>query len=158
MTTKRLFGISIFLFLLAAYILATVPKANAAGSCEVTIASTDAMKFDATNIDISKSCKEFTVNLKHTGKMPKNIMGHNLVIAKASDQKEVIDDGVKAGADKGYIKAKDTRVITATKIIGGGESTSVKFKVSQLNAKDKYTFFCTFPGHSFMMKGTVKLV
>ena len=158
MTTKRLFGISIFLFLLAAYILATVPKANAADSCEVTIASTDAMKFDATNINISKSCKEFTINLKHTGTMPKAIMGHNLVIAKASDQKAVIDAGAKAGAEKGYLKAKDTRVILATKIIGGGETTTAKFKVSQLNAKDKYTFFCTFPGHSFMMKGTVKLM
>ena len=44
-----------------------------------------------------------------------------------------------------------------TKIIGGGESDSVTFPVAKLAAADSYTFFCSFPGHSSIMKGTLKL-
>jgi azurin len=160
MTTKKLFGISVLLFILAAYILITVPKADAAttSSCTANVESTDTMQFSTNNITIPKSCKEFIVNLKHTGTMPKNIMGHNLVITKATDEKQVLNDAAKAGAKDGYIKANDKRVLMATSIIGGGESTTAKLRVDRLNTKEAYVFFCTFPGHNFMMKGAVKVV
>ena len=109
-------------------------------------------------IDVPKTCKDFTLNLKAAGTMPKAVMGHNIVVSKESDQKAVLEDGSKAGIASEYVKAKDARVIVATKLIGGGESTSTKFAVSKLNAKDKYTFYCSFPGHSMMMKGVLKLV
>lgn len=157
MTTRTLFGTSIVLFLLALYMLATAPNAYAAASCEVTIEANDNMAFNTKSIDVSKSCKEFTVNLKHVGKLAKSIMGHNLVITKASDQQAVLEDGSKAGATSDFVKAKDERVIAATKIIGNGETTTTKFSVSKLDAKESYVFFCSFPGHVFMMKGTVKL-
>lgn len=67
-------------------------------------------------------------------------MGHNLVISKASDQQAVVDDGVKAGVGSDYVKAKDERVLMATKIIDGGEVASAKFKVSKLNPAESYTF------------------
>lgn len=158
MTTKKLFGISILLFILAAYILMAVSKVEAATTCAVDIESTDAMQFNTKKIAISKSCKKFVVNLKHVGEMPKTIMGHNIVISKAADEKAVLADAAKAGAKGGYIKANDPRVLMATSIIGGGEMTTASLKVSQLNTKDKYVFFCSFPGHAFMMKGTVSLI
>lgn len=158
MVTKRLFSVSVCLFLLSSYLLASSPNAEAASACDVTVEATDAMTFSTKTIDVPKSCKEFTVNLKHTGKLGKNIMGHNLVIAKASEQQAVIDDGSKAGAASDYVKAKDARVVAFTKLIGGGETASAKFAVSKLTAADGYAFFCSFPGHAFMMKGVVKLV
>jgi azurin len=33
----------------------------------------------------------------------------------------------------------------------------VTFDVSKLDAAEKYGFFCSFPGHISMMKGTVTL-
>ena len=90
--------------------------------------------------------------------MAKAVMGHNLVVSKAADQQAVVDDGNKAGLAGNYVKANDARVVVATKVIGGGENTSSKFSVSKLNAKDAYTFYCSFPGHSMIMKGTLKLV
>lgn len=159
MTTKTLFTTSIALFIFSAYILATTPDANAAvSSCEITVESTDAMAFSTKNIDVSKTCKEFTINLKHVGKLSKAIMGHNLVVSKESDQKAVLEDASKAGLASDYVKAKDARVIAFTKIIGGGETATVKFAVNKLNAKDGYSFYCSFPGHVFNMKGTLKLV
>ncbi|MDI1363232.1 azurin [Methylotenera sp.] len=159
MTTQRLFIASVILFFIAVFILSTTPAAQAATtSCEITVEANDAMAFNTKSIEVSKSCKEFTVNLKHVGKIAKNVMGHNLVIAKVSDQQAVLDDGIQSGAAGDYVKAKDARVIMATKVIGGGETSTAKFNVSKLNSTDSYTFFCSFPGHAFMMKGAVKLV
>jgi len=159
MTTQRLFIASVILFFIAVFILSTTPAAEAAtNGCEITVEANDAMAFNTKSIEVSRSCKEFTINLKHVGKIAKNVMGHNLVIAKASDLQAVLDDGAKAGIAGDYIKAKDERVIMATKVIGGGESAIAKFNVSKLNAADSYTFFCSFPGHVFGMKGSVKLV
>lgn len=90
--------------------------------------------------------------------MPKTIMGHNLVISKEADQAEVLQDGNKAGIAADYVKPKDARVVAFTKIIGGGETASTKFAVAKLNTTDKFTFYCSFPGHAFGMKGIVRLV
>lgn len=128
-----------------------------AASCDVEIESNDAMQFNKKDIAVPASCKQFTVKLKHVGKLPKTAMGHNWVLTKAADLQGVATDGIAAGADKAYVKAGDTRVIAHTKLIGGGESDSVKFDVAKLKAGENYAFFCSFPGHSAIMKGTVTL-
>ncbi|QBW78423.1 azurin [Bordetella pertussis] len=129
-----------------------------AAECSVDIAGTDQMQFDKKAIEVSKSCKQFTVNLKHTGKLPRNVMGHNWVLTKTADMQAVEKDGIAAGLDNQYLKAGDTRVLAHTKVLGGGESDSVTFDVAKLAAGDDYTFFCSFPGHGALMKGTLKLV
>lgn len=48
-----------------------------AAECSVDVESTDQMTFNTQAISVSKSCKTFTVNLKHTGSLPKTAMGHN---------------------------------------------------------------------------------
>ncbi|MBD9369101.1 azurin [Xanthomonas sp. XNM01] len=142
--------------LLAATLLAAAPFAQAA-TCSIDLEGNDAMKYNLGNIDISRSCKEFTVNFKHTGKMARNVMGHNVVIAKTADMKGVDADGVKAGIAADYVKAGDARVIAHSKVIGGGETTSFKIPVAKLAGTDPYAFFCSFPGHSTMMKGSITL-
>lgn len=128
-----------------------------ANQCSVDVDSTDAMQFNTKAISVKKSCKEFTVNLSHSGKLPRNAMGHNWVLSKTADVAGVASDGISAGLDNEYLKPNDDRVIAFTKIIGGGEKTSVTFAVDKLNADEKYTFFCSFPGHSGIMQGTLSL-
>ena len=91
------------------------------------------------------------------GKLPKAAMGHNWVLSKASDAQGVAADGIPAGLDKAYVKPGDARVIAHTKVIGGGETDSVSFDVSKLKAGDSYAWFCSFPGHASIMKGTLTL-
>ncbi len=136
--------------------VAAVP-AFAAPNCSVEVESNDAMQFNAKAISVPAACKDFTVKLKHVGKMPKSAMGHNLVIAKTADMQGIANDGIPAGADKDYVKPADARVIAHTKLIGGGEAASVTFAVNKLKAGDDYTFFCSFPGHSGIMKGALTL-
>ncbi|MGP0172279.1 azurin [Pseudomonas sp. NCHU5208] len=142
--------------LLAALGLASTPLL--AAECAVDVESTDQMTYNTQAISISKSCKTFTVNLKHVGSLPKTAMGHNWVLSKTADMPGIASDGIGAGPAANYIKAGDERVIAHTDLIGGGESTSVTFDVSKLAAGEDYSFFCSFPGHYSIMKGSVKLV
>ena len=126
-----------------------------AADCTAEIDSNDAMQFNKTTMTIPLSCKDFTVTLKHPGKLPKAAMGHNWVATKTADMAGVVTDGAAAGLPKDYVKAGDARVIAHTKVIGGGESDSVTFSTKGLKAGDPYMFFCSFPGHSGIMKGTL---
>ena len=128
-----------------------------AAECAVTVDSTDQMSYNTKEIVIDKSCKTFTVNLTHSGNLPKNVMGHNWVLSKEADTQAIATEGIAAGIDKSYLKDGDTRVIAHTKIIGAGEKDSVTLDVSKLKAGEEYEFFCTFPGHNSMMKGAVVL-
>jgi azurin len=143
--------------LVAASVLTLASGHLLAAECSVEVDSTDQMSFTTKAIEIDKSCKEFTVNLKHSGSLPKNVMGHNLVISKEADMQPIATDGLSAGIDKNYLKEGDARIIAHTKIIGAGETDSLKFDVSKLDPAEKYGFFCSFPGHISMMKGTVTL-
>jgi azurin len=113
------------------------------------------MQYNVGSITIPASCAQFEITLKHTGQMPATAMGHDVVIAKTADMQAIDADGMAAGAEAGYVKPGDARVIAHTKVIGGGETTSVSFPVSKLQGDGPYAFFCSFPGHSGMMKGTI---
>lgn len=123
--------------------------------CSTTIEGNDAMQYNVGSIAVPASCGKFTITLKHTGKMPVAAMGHNVVIAKAADVQAVATDGVAAGMAANHIKADDARVIAHTKLVGGGESTSVTFPTSKIKTGGPYEFFCSFPGHVAMMKGSI---
>jgi len=51
------------------------------------------------------------------------------------------------------VKPGDTRVIAHTKVVGGGESTTVTFATSALKKGQAYKYLCTFPGHNALMNG-----
>ena len=144
--------------LCAATILALASAPVLAAECSVDIAGNDQMQFDKKEITVSKSCKQFTVNLKHPGTLAKNVMGHNWVLTKQADMQGAVNDGMAAGLDNNYVKKDDARVIAHTKVIGGGETDSVTFNVSKLAAGQDYAHFCSFPGHFALMKGVLKLV
>lgn len=128
-----------------------------AADCNVTVEGNDQMQFNVKSIEVPKACKSYTVTLKHVGKMPKSAMGHNIVLTTTADATGAAADGMKAGAAAEYVKAGDTRVLAHSKVIGGGESTDMVIDVTKLKAGTDYTYFCSFPGHSFIMKGSLKL-
>ncbi|EXF95188.1 azurin [Pseudomonas fluorescens HK44] len=146
-----------FAKLVAVSLLTLASSQLMAAECKVDVDSTDQMSYNTQSITIDKSCKTFTVNLTHSGSLPKNVMGHNWVLSKTADMAGITTDGMAAGIDKNYLKEGDTRIIAHTKIIGAGEKDSVTFDVSKLTAGESYQFFCSFPGHNSMMKGAVVL-
>lgn len=125
--------------------------------CATEIEGTDAMQYNVSSIVVPSSCEDFKITLKHTGTLPVTAMGHDVVITRQSDMQAVDADGIAAGAAAGYVKPDDARVIAHTSLIGGGETTSVSFPVSKIQGDGPYVFFCSFPGHSALMKGSISV-
>ena len=125
--------------------------------CAQAIEGNDQMQFNLSSMEFPASCKAVKITLKHTGKLPINAMGHNWVLVKTADVNAVGMAGMSAGIDNDHVPQNDPRVLAATKLIGGGEETSVEFDISKLDPKEKYTYICTFPGHFSVMKGEFKI-
>ena len=142
---------------LAALLTTVLSTPLMAATCSVDLEGNDAMQFNKTSIAVPASCKQFSVKLKHVGKLPAAAMGHNWVLTRTADMQAVATEGMKAGLPKNYINDADPRVLAHTKVIGGGESDSVTFDVSKLAAGQDYAYFCSFPGHFAVMKGVLKL-
>ena len=113
----------------------------------IILNSNDQMKFDKTEIKV-KAGEKIKLVLNHTGKLPKNAMGHNFVLlTKGTDVQKFATAAMNEKATE-YIPSKG--VLAHTKLIGGGESTTIEFTAP---AKGTYDFICSFPGHYAMMKG-----
>ena len=112
--------------LLTASVLLAASQQGFAAECEPTIDSTDAMQFDTKEMSVPASCDTFKVTLTHSGKMPKQVMGHNWVLTEEGQAQAVVSDGMTAGLESDYLKSGDERVLAATKIIGA--SVSLKRK------------------------------
>ena len=113
----------------------------------IVINSNDQMRFDKSEIRV-KAGEKIKLTLNHTGKLPKNAMGHNFVLLEKGV--DMADFAMKAmnAKENQYIPAKG--VIAHTNLIGGGEFTTIEFTAP---AKGTYEFLCSFPGHYAMMKG-----
>ena len=130
----------------------------ALADCEFEIEVGDSLQFSVSEMEVEKSCETVTVNLTHTGQLPAAAMGHNWVLAKDADYQDVATAGMGSGLEGNYMPADDERLIAGTKIIGGGESTSISFSIADLDPAEAYTFFCSFPGHWSIMKGSFRIV
>ena len=131
----------------------TGSKPAVVADCATTIEGNDAMQYNADSITIPASCSQFTVNLKHVGKLAVNVMGHNFVVAKEADMAGINADGMAVAPE--HVKPDDARVIAHTRMIGGGESASVTFDVARIKDTSPLKFFCSFPGHLSLMQGSL---
>ena len=122
---------------------------DANGVANVTITSNDGMRFDVRKINVLAGQK-VRLMLKHTGKLDKKIMGHNVVILKNGVKASAFAVKAASSKDNDYIPDGTNEVIAHTKMIGGGESTVVEFLAPE---KGTYNYICSFPGHFAMMKG-----
>lgn len=56
-------------------------------------------------------------------------------------------------ASTGFIPpAGKNYILAQTKMLGGGQKTSIKFTAPK---KGNYTYLCTFPGHAVLMRGVM---
>jgi azurin len=131
--------------------------AAAPGLCKLEISGNDQLQYDRKELTVAPECTEIEVTLTHAGKQDAQVMGHNWVLVKTADADAVASAGLTAGPKNNHIPPGDKRVIAATKVVGGGETTSVQFSAQQLTKGDSYTYVCTFPGHSATMKGRLVL-
>lgn len=127
--------------------------AQANTECEVSIDANDMMQFSTKTLSVPSSCSEVKLTLNHTGELPAQSMGHNVVISDAANIQAIATEGMSAGADNNYVKPNDDRVYAYTEVIGGGENTSITFSTEGMTTGGDYAFFCSFPGHWAIMQG-----
>jgi azurin len=124
-----------------------------AENCQITIEGNDQMKYNLSKIEVPSDCPKFTVELKHVGKLGKNIMGHNWVLLETKNEQALIKESLTQGPAKDYLNPSSKYVLFHTKMVAGGESDKVEVDISKLDKKKQYQFICTFPGHASIMKG-----
>lgn len=118
----------------------------------LVIEGNDQMQFN-TNELRAVAGKPIKLTLKHVGQIPKEAMGHNLVILQEGTDQSAF--ALKANDAKAtdYIPASEkASIIAHTKLIGGGEEDTIEFTIDK---KGSYPFICSFPGHVAMMKGVL---
>ena len=114
----------------------------------LNINSDDSMLYDK-NVLRAESGKKIILTLNHTGKLPKNIMGHNLVLLKMNVDVNVFSKLALEFKNNDYIPLNED-FIAHTKMLGGGESDTISFTIDE---PGEYKYVCTFPGHYQMMQG-----
>ncbi|MEO0461243.1 MAG: plastocyanin/azurin family copper-binding protein [Myxococcota bacterium] len=110
----------------------------------------DSIKYSTDRLEVASGS---TVNLtiEHTGKLPKEAMGHNFVLLKAGTDKAAFANAAMAADATAYIPdAMKDSVLANTKVVGGGESDTISFTAP---AAGEYDYICTFPGHYTNMQG-----
>ena len=133
-----------------------LPLTAHADPCKLEISGNDVMQYDKQELTVPATCKQITVTLHHAGKQLREAMGHDWVLVKTPDLTAVDQAGLTAGLANNYLAPGDKRVLAHTKVIGGGETTSVTFSASILRKGGDYSYLCTFPGHSALMHGKFK--
>lgn len=126
---------------------------NVAVTNHIELEGHDNMTYTGGDLFKVKAGEEITLTLKNVGKLPKESMGHNVVIlTPGTDHAEFGGEAFKAKAED-YIPATFASSIVAhTKLLGPGESDTIKFK---FDTPGVYTFVCSFPGHWGTMHGTI---
>ncbi|MEM6964982.1 MAG: azurin [Bacteroidota bacterium] len=124
-------------------------KPDAAQVVKLEIAGNDAMQFNKKELK-AKAGSKVELTLKHNGSMNAQVMGHNVVILKQGVNAAEFCQKAAAASSNGYIPEGSDEYIVHTKMIGGGEETTVTFNAPE---KGTYDFVCSFPGHFALMQG-----
>jgi azurin len=149
-------GRAVALGMFATLALGGVHVARAAGTCAVSIEANDIMQYNARMLQVDGDCESVELTLRHVGKQDAHVIGHDWVLARSGDVAALSNAGMAAGFDKGYLPANDPRILAATKVVGGGEAVTIHFSTSGLAQGGDYSFFCSYPGHSALMRGRFK--
>ncbi|MBR10355.1 MAG: azurin [Rickettsiales bacterium] len=119
-------------------------------SISLEIEANDQMQFNKEELKVTEG-QVVTLTLKHTGKMPKEAMGHNWVLLASGTEVSTFGTAAVSAPDNGYIpQDMADKVIASTKVIGGGEEVTITFEAPKAGY---YKFLCSFPGHWGVMQG-----
>jgi len=121
-------------------------------SNEVALEANDLMTFDKKLFRV-KAGQPVKLTLKNVGEMPKESMGHNVVIlTPGTDLPAFGGEAIKA-VDTEYIPVTfGSSIVAHTKLLGPGETDTIEFT---LDEKGVYLFVCSFPGHYGVMQGKI---
>ena len=111
----------------------------------VEITVNDEMKYDMAGFEV-KPGQKVQLTFKNIGKLPKETMGHQLVVLdKNTDAAKFAEDGLAHPETDFIAPDQQAKVLAHTKLLGPGESDTISFTAPRIPAS--YDYVCTFPGH-----------
>lgn len=133
--------------------LSSVPGAESLEfTQEFTLEGNDQMKFDKVLFKV-KAGETVKLHFKNVGEMPKESMGHNVVVLKpTTDLAQFGGEAIKATQSEYIPMTFRSSIIAHTKLLGPGEEETIEFT---LDEKGIYPFVCSFPGHYGVMQGKI---
>lgn len=120
----------------------------------VEVQATDAMKFSVTRIEAAPG-EEIQIKLTNVGTLPKEAMGHNLVLLKKDANAQTFANAALTAKATDYIPANlENQIIAHTKLLGPKQSDTITVKVP--TEPGEYPYICSFPAHAAAgMKGVL---
>lgn len=122
---------------------------------KIELTGNDQMQFDKKALEVTAG-DTVVLTLKHSGKLPKAAMGHNVVVLKPDTKLPDFALKAAAAAATDYVPAdEETKklIVAHTKLIGGGETDTVTFTAPA--EAGAYPYICSFPGHFALMQGVL---
>ena len=104
------------------------------------------MKYDIENITVKEGVK-IKINLINEG--IDQAMLHNILFVNFGKRKDVAAAAVTAGNDKAFVP-DHPELIAASALAKPGETVTFEFDAPK---KGNYEYFCSYPGHSQIMRG-----
>jgi azurin len=112
----------------------------------IEITGDDRMQFDPTEFEVHPR-QPVTITFRNIGTMPKESMGHNLVVLLAdTDVMAFANEGARHVRNEFISPEMENQVIAATPVLGPGEVSEIRFVAPA--EPGEYPFVCSFPGHT----------
>jgi azurin len=148
----RVLAVAAFLLPCSTTVPASAAPAKAART--VTIRAGDELKYSVTRIEAAPG-ERLRIVLVDTGKLPKAVMGHNVVVLKKGTDPAAFTNASATASTTDYIgPSVKAQVLAHTPLAGPGESVETTFQVPA--APGNYDYICSFPGHMLAgMKGVL---
>lgn len=116
----------------------------------VRLGANDQMRFTASRIEV-KAGEKIRIELHNVGVLPKEAMGHNLVVLKPGIVPSAFAAKAMTAKATDYVAADSAAdVVGHTKVLGPGEKAILELEPL---AAGTYPFLCSFPGHVALMNG-----
>lgn len=130
------------------------PAAAPAAARTVEITGNDQMKFSVTRIE-AKPGETLRIVFTNAGTLPKQAMGHNLVVLKKGVDAQAYCNAAMRAAATDYLPAElSGQVLAATKLLGPKEKDEITFTLPA--EAGEYPFVCSFPAHYIAgMRGVI---
>lgn len=125
------------------------------GTCSAVVTVDDTLHFKPSVIEVPAECEQFTVLLRHMGRLPMVATPRNWVLTGATHADGVARDAELAGAANNWIKPGDERVLAASAVIGRGQTVRVDIPIDVLVPGKSYIYLSTIPGFSPVLRGTL---
>ena len=147
---SRIFSVPVLSALLGCLTSVGLNAAEAtAETTRITISTMPGLRFDLAAFSVKPGTP---VELTFTNQ---DEMAHNLVITAPGARQEIVNAALLMGANaeaRAFVP-DSPKVLWATKLVPGSGSTILQFNAPE--ALGDYPYVCTFPGHGFVMFGTM---